>query len=221
MSNKKIKKPNEADDHSAPGSVYLAHDQLIRDDVSDLSGSFIGGFNNVRTSVPRTIYQEATSGGRWRQAYVASRLPPPRTGHFSLPLSKGRGRNLVYSRSGTDGSVEVIGATYMGGPLEMEELQKQSENRIPVTVLLMDGSKRTYELLQVWIDRTKDSVRSFLQAVQRGIPNEKWKTTYDGIFQVRGNRFTQLIHILQLSKYDIRPNEVFVAKPSSMTSKVV
>ena len=212
---------NESDDHSAPRSVYLAPEQLIPDDVSDLSGSYVGGLSSGRSSVPRTIYQEASANGPWRQAYVASRLPPPRTTTFIFPPSMARGRSGLTARSNTDGSVEMISANLDGGPMELPNFQQENHNRIPVTVLLMDGSKRTYELLQIWIDRSVDSVRSVVQAIQNGIPAEKWKTAYDGVFQVRGNRFTQLIHILQLSKYDIRPNEVLIAKPSSMSSKVV
>ena len=83
----------------------------------------------------------------------------------------------------------------------------------------MDGGKHSYELMQIWVDRSTDSVRDVVQSLQQSIP-EKWKQDYDGIFQVRGNRFTQLIHILGLGKYDVQPNELLIAKPWSMTAKV-
>jgi hypothetical protein len=220
MNLEKKKRLNDSDDHSAPGSVHLAAEQLIRDDVSDLSGSYVGGLNNGRSSVPRTVYQEASATGPWRQAYVASRLPPPRANSFIVPPLMAHRRSGSLARSSSDGSVEVISSHSKGVPIEILELHNQNHSCIPVTVLLIDGGKRTYELLQVWIDRSADSVRSVVQAIQRGIPEKKWMTAYDGIYQVRGNRFTQLIHILQLSKYDIRPNEILIAKPCSMSSKV-
>jgi hypothetical protein len=37
---------------------------------------------------------------------------------------------------------------------------------------------------------------------------------------VRGHRFTQLINIIRLVKYDVQPHEVLVAKPWGMTAKV-
>jgi hypothetical protein len=214
------KRPHDRDDYSTPRSVYLASEQSVRDDVSDLSGSYMGGLNNGRSSVPRTVYQEASPSGPWRQAYVASKLPPPKPSICIIPPSMVRGRHSLTARSNPDGSVEVINQIAMSSHSDVHSLQNQYHNRTPVTVLLIDGNKRTYELLQVWIDRSVDSVRSVVQTVQRGIPQKKWKTAYDGLFQVRGNRFTQLIHILQIAKYDIRPHEVLIAKPAKMSSKV-
>ena len=119
---------------------------------------------------------------------------------------------------GANQSVELIDAKGKGSVL-VNTLGSQGHNRIPVNVLLMDGIKHRYEILQIWIDRSIDSVGDVSQAIQQGIP-ESWKLAYDGIFQVRGNRFTQLIHILRLAKYDIQPNEVLIAKPWSVPARV-
>ena len=93
-------------------------------------------------------------------------------------------------------------------------------NRIPVMILLMDPTKHTYEIMQIWVDRSIDSIRDLVHALQHTIPVDKWRQAYDGIFQVRGQRFTQLINIIRLVKYDIQPFEVLIAKPWSMTAKV-
>lgn len=208
----------ESDDQSTPHSVYLASEMLVRDDVSDLSGSYVSGINSGRTSVPGTVYQEASATGPWRQAYVASRLPPPKSNSCIIPPAVVRGRSSISARTTIDGCVEVIDKN--NHKSDPPGLQKLNHDRIQVTVLLMDGNKHSYELLQVWINRETDSVRGVVKAVENGIPEIKWKTSYDGLFQVRGNRFTQLIHILKLSKYDIRQNEVLIAKPRTMSSKV-
>jgi len=86
-------------------------------------------------------------------------------------------------------------------------------------ILLMDPSKQSYELMQIWVDRSIDSIRDLVQVLQHKLP-VKWKQAYDGLFQVRGHRFTQLINIIRLVKYDIQPHEILVAKPWSMTAKV-
>eukprot|EP00934_Nitzschia_sp_Nitz4_P007618 Nitzschia sp. Nitz4//scaffold9_size221794//29218//30824//NITZ4_001322-RA/size221794-snap-gene-0.126-mRNA-1//-1//CDS//3329560929//7608//frame0 len=106
-----------------------------------------------------------------------------------------------------------------GSGTSVQSSNSASRSCIPVNVLLMDGSQNAYELLQIWMDRSTDAVRDVLQAVQRAIP-ASWAHSYDGIFQVRGNRFTQLIHILRMAKYDIQPNEILIAKPISMSAQV-
>jgi hypothetical protein len=58
------------------------------------------------------------------------------------------------------------------------------------------------------------------QQQQQQSLSKTWKQTYDGIFQVRGHRFTQLINIIRLVKYDVHPNEILVAKPWSMSAKL-
>jgi len=95
----------------------------------------------------------------------------------------------------------------------------QQHNRIPIMVLLMNPPKQNYELMQIWVDRANDSIRDLVQVLQHKLPVQ-WKQAYDGLFQVRGPRFTQLINIIRLVKYDIQPHEVLVAKPWAMSAKV-
>ena len=83
----------------------------------------------------------------------------------------------------------------------------------------MHPSQKTYEIMQLWADRSTDSVRDVVNTMHQSIPM-KWKQAYDGIFQMRGNKLTQLIHILSLEKYEIQPHEILVAKPWSMPSNV-
>lgn len=195
---------------AAPRSVYLTPIPLARE-LSDLSGSYANGMSGKMT-VPNTIYQELPVGtGPWRQAYIAS-LPPPTS---TSPLPVVSPTSSLKKRS--DPVQAVNGAVEW--QLELNGSEGQHHNRIPVNVVLMDGPNHTYELLQIWIDRAVDSVRDVVQAVQRGIPSS-WKLAYDGIFQIRGNRFTQMIHILKMAKYDIQPNEILIAKPWSMAAKV-
>lgn len=191
--------------HTLQGVLLSTH-PLTRE-LSDLSGSYANGAAGTG-GVPGVIFPEPSPGSSpWRQAYVASKLPPPST---KRPPS-------LCNAAGRIESVDVIDDIFEDASLDLS--RSKGHNRIPVTVLLMDGSKHTYELLQIWIDRSVDSVRDVVLAMQRGLPN-KWKLGYDGIFQVRGNRFTQLIHILRMAKYDIQPNEILIAKPWAMTAKL-
>ncbi|KAG7356454.1 hypothetical protein IV203_001140 [Nitzschia inconspicua] len=116
----------------------------------------------------------------------------------------------------------------------------QQHNRIPILILLMDPQRHCYELMQIWVDRALDSVRDLMQSLQKNLAQDQpqhhlrhlqsnqtiqqkptqWKQAYDGIFQVRGHRFTQLINIIRLVKYDVQPYEILVAKPWAMTAKV-
>jgi len=74
--------------------------------------------------------------------------------------------------------------------------------------------------MQIWVDVEEDTVRDVLHSVQRSLcDKEKWRQDYDGLFQVRNNHFSQLIHILNLSKYGVQPHELWVAKPWSMSAK--
>lgn len=141
--------------------------------------------------------------------------------------------------------------------LGLDRLQiNNAGNRIPVMILLMDPTKHTYELMQVWVDRANDSIRDLVHVLQHKLPISSlsssspssaaastsssngggggsgggagaggataggWNQAYDGIFQVRGNRFTQLINIIRLVKYDVQPHEILIAKPWAMTAKM-
>lgn len=94
----------------------------------------------------------------------------------------------------------------------------QSCSRIPILILLMDPGRKQYELMQLWVDPEADLVRDVLHSLQRQL-SDKWRQDYDGLFQLRGKNYCQLVHILGIAKYDIRPREVWVAKPWSMAAK--
>ncbi len=91
-------------------------------------------------------------------------------------------------------------------------------HRLPLVLLLMDPGKKMYEMLQLWVDVTTDTVRDVLHALQARI-SDKWKQDYDGLFQIRWQKSSQLIHILSISKYDVVPHEIWIAKPWSMSAK--
>jgi hypothetical protein len=205
-----------ANSGAAPSSVYLPCTPLTRD-LSDLSGPFFNGTKNRGSkgpSVPGHIYDEPSVKGPWRQAYVLSQLPPDKPDPRASENAATMDATIVVSRSDV---VEIVNS--LETTLDLDKFQAQEHNRIPVLVLLMHGAKHSYELMQIWVDRTTDSVRDIVHALQQSVP-ENWKQDYDGIFQVRGNRFTQLIHILRFGKYDVQPHEIFIAKPWSMTAKV-
>jgi len=103
--------------------------------------------------------------------------------------------------------------------LDRFQIMGGQHTRIPVICLLIDPQKQSYELMQIWVDRAIDSIRDLVHVLQHKLP-DKWKQAYDGLFQVRGNRFTQLINIIRLVKYDVQPHEILVAKPWAMTAKV-
>lgn len=80
--------------------------------------------------------------------------------------------------------------------------------------------RKLYELAQLWVDPDHDAVRDVLRAIQLHLHDQaRWKHDYDGLFHARNHTFAQLIHILDISKYDCRPHEVWVAKPWSMSAK--
>lgn len=200
----------------APSSVYLASTPLTRE-LSDLSGSYLNGTSNRRgskgSSVPGHIYD--VKKVPWRQAYALSQLPPQFKENPTSNFETSRDATIFVN--GQNEVVEIVDS--LEGALDLNKFEAQVHSRIPVMILLMDGTSHCYELMQIWVDRSTDSVRDLAQTLHQSIPN-KWKTTYDGIFQVRGNRFTQLIHILGLGKYAVQPHEILIAKPWSMAAKV-
>jgi hypothetical protein len=117
--------------------------------------------------------------------------------------------------------VEIFGFDNLQSSLGLDRFQIMGgqHTRIPVMILLIDPTKQSYELMQIWVDRAIDNIRDLVHVLQHKIP-DKWKQAYDGLFQIRGNRFTQLINIIRLVKYDVQPHEILVAKPWAMTAKV-
>lgn len=220
----------------APSSVYMPSVPLTRD-VSDLSGLSGGTSRGSKAgSVPGQVFDPRSLKGPWRQAYNLSNVPPE-VSQSDSHSRNGDGRSIGDSisdqndrRSGLrlasqqpsiwvpqNDVVEIF--QNLQSSLGLDRFQMHGHNRIPVMILLMDPNRQTYELMQIWVDRSIDSIRDLVHALQHKLP-DKWKQAYDGIFQVRGHRFTQLINIIRLVKYDIQPHEILVAKPWSMTAKV-
>jgi len=90
--------------------------------------------------------------------------------------------------------------------------------RTPILILLLDPGRKQFEIMQLWVDIKVDLVRDVLHSIQRKLP-EKWRQDYDGLMQLRGSSFCQLVHIFNIAKYDVRPRELWVAKPWSMAAK--
>ncbi|KAL7559727.1 hypothetical protein ACA910_003312 [Epithemia clementina (nom. ined.)] len=206
---------------ATPTSVTLGAASVLTRELSDLSGSYLNG-----TTVPRgastgsepSAYQSdqsATSYQRpWRLAKILSaREPshpqPPPDCNDSVGVFK---EKLLV---GPHGLVEVV--PHCDNSVDTGDSSRQRE-RQPIVILLMDPGRKMYELMQLWIDMVSDSVRDVLHAVQLALSN-RWRQDYDGLFQTRNNSFHQLIHILDVSKYDVQPMELWVAKPWAMPAK--
>jgi hypothetical protein len=231
---------------TTPSSVHLHQQYSLTRDLSDLSGSYAeakssSNNNNRQMVVP-------ASNKSWRHAQILSsrRLPqhpqPPADDESSVGVRGGGGgassskrqhqrhsiNNLTIKNSHSTTSVlddcehdaiEVLqvvnGATAAAAAMSTKN---QSDGRTPLLLLLMDTNRKSYELMQIWMDVMQDSVRDILQAVTRNTLN--WRQDYDGFFQVRNNHFSQLIHVLAVAKnYQVVPFEVWVCKPWSMSAK--
>jgi hypothetical protein len=186
-------------------------------------------------AVPHHVYpsdQSDTSFQRpWRHAHVLSSRGPT---HPQPPQSENDDRmqpknqlNLITKRSrvmvGPHGLVEVAlrsgdSVASLDSILGGGSQATRQHERIPLLILLMDPHRKIYELEQLWIDVETDTVRDVLHAVQLSL-SDRWRQDYDGLFQVRNKAFNQLIHILNVEKYGVRPLEVWVAKPWSMPAK--
>ena len=204
---------------AAPSSVYLAGSPLTRD-LSDLSGSYVNGSvsrSPKNAAVPAHIFDPNSFKGPWRHAYVLSQPPPPVPINAPSKDNKSDSMDLIFM-SQNDG-VEIVDQLDKGGIVFSAAVPQVRHNRVPIVILLMDTARKIYELMQLWVDKSEDSVRDVVHTLQQAIP-ESWKQDYDGLFQMRGNKFSQLIHILRLEKYDVQPREIWIAKPWSMTAKV-
>lgn len=213
----------------APSSVVLENGVPLVRDLSDLSGSYLGGNTAPRktgSSVPKNVYQSDQSNTSyerpWRQARILSSVEPV---HPQPPVDCGDSVGLLEKQGAVvmtrNGVIEVI------HPHEAEVSKdtpfvpaddEEPQLRQPILLLLMDPGRKMYELMQLWINVTDDTVRDVLHAIQLNL-GDKWRQDYDGLFQVRNQTFNQLIHILDVSKYDVQPFEVWVAKPWAMAAK--
>jgi hypothetical protein len=197
--------------NAATPSSVLVGSPLTRD-LSDLSGSYLNGNTAPRrlnkAQIPGSVYpsdQSATSYERpWRHAKILSSREPMHPQPHDVIA--GRNEMIMVDRQGV---IEVV--------KEQEEYMEEDHHRAPLLILLMDPGRKVYELMQLWIDVSTDTVRDVLHAVQHGL-SEKWRQDYDGLFSVRNN-YNQLIHILDVSKYEVQPYEIWVAKPWSMSAK--
>jgi hypothetical protein len=200
---------------TTPSSVQVGP-PLTRD-LSDLSGSYLNGNTAPRGSnilkVPGSVYQSdqsATSYERpWRLAKLLSSREPMHPQPHDVSARLPRNERVMVDRQGV---VEVVRAQH-----DCMNMMEEDHHRSPLVILLMDPGKKIYELMQLWIDTSTDTVRDVLHAVQHGL-SEKWRQDYDGLFSVRNN-YNQLIHILNVSKYEVQPHEIWVAKPWSMSAK--
>lgn len=204
-----------------PSSVALS-----RDNMSDLSG-VSGGTNRGSSShtIPGQILDPKSLMRPWKQAYSLSNVPPEcnktagsrdRTGQSAVCNDSQKSPSIWVAQNDV---VEIFDNLESSLGLDLFRKMGRQHQRIPVMILLMNPSKQNYELMQIWVDSSIDSIRDLVQVLQHKLPVQ-WKQAYDGLFQVRGNRFTQLINIIRLVKYDIQPYEILVAKPWSMAAKV-
>lgn len=216
----------------APSSVHCSslllrtNGSSHRDDMSDLSGSY----HHAAAVVPT-----GDDAGPWRHA-PRTRLPAhpqPHGDHDESSFHNRRGHHHHHQQHQHQHQQQhqqhvslcrvlpLLGDDHASGSIEVEALQSQQEDvaaRIPAIMLLMDPSRKKYEVMQLWMDPHLDTIREIIQAISRNLGD--WKQDYDGLFQVRNNHFSQLIHVLSAGRYDILPQEVWVAKPWSMSAKV-
>jgi hypothetical protein len=203
--------------NAATPSSVLVGSPLTRD-LSDLSGSYLNGNTAPRRSnkaqVPGSVYpsdQSATSYDMpWRHAKILSSREPIHPQPHDVGAGLPRNDMVMVDRHGV---IEVVTEQdkYTDNMLE------EDHHRSPLMILLMDPGRKIYELMQLWIDVSTDTVRDVLHAVQQSL-SDKWRQDYDGLFSVRNN-YNQLIHILNVSKYEVQPHEIWVAKPWSMSAK--
>jgi hypothetical protein len=102
-------------------------------------------------------------------------------------------------------------------------------NRIPLAILLMDLDHIAYEIVQAWIDPRRDTGQDILLSLQSALSEHPTWPDYDGLFSVSINstterfpkfRLNELIHVVDVAKYNARPFELWVAKPSSASTAI-
>lgn len=200
---------------TTPTSVLINGIPLTKD-LSDLSGSYMNGNTAPRgTSHVTTVSDQSTISYQrpWRLAQVlSSREPihPQPPGDRNDSFANLRKSILVDDENCVIEVVKRDAISVANVPTD--------HCRAPLILLLMDPGRKSFELMQLWVDVSLDTVRDVLHAIQINL-GDSWRQDYDGVFQVRNNHFTQLIHILNISKYDVQPHELWIAKPWSMAAK--
>jgi len=193
--------------------------------VSDLSGSYGhgspynggGGGQKGNHKIPRQItsldHSHAYSGQQpWRQGYI-----------LSEPVEEETVPDVAIVVNDCTGGIEMVNNEEEkkdddSGSVLSSETGEAYAGRMPVILCLMHPSHKLYEILQLWINSEKDTVRDVLQSIQGYLGDKTWNQDYDGLVQLRGKKSSQLIHCLGVAKYDVKPNEVWMAKPWSMSA---
>lgn len=259
--------------YSGPSSVMCVPASPLTRELSDLSGSYMNGNTNPRSS-NRFILNHSSSNlssnedlaqGLWRQAHILSVAYPVVKEPQQRPAAIASPALIVVERNGVielvkksltddeEGEEDSQGVVRQKAQSTTEEsnaitraLLSSNEDllflahatpsssnnpmgihqqfdvdestRIPILILLLEPGRKQYEIMQLWVDPQTDMVRDVLHTLQRKL-SDKWRQDYDGLFQLRGSDYCQLVHILNIAKYDVRPRELWVAKPWSMAAK--
>jgi hypothetical protein len=238
------KTPSSNESTATPSSVHLPTAPSsspaygLTRDLSDLSGSYYNGRPNQNAAASPVWV--AADPGRWRHAQVLSspRLPQhpqPHTDDESSVGLRGPYHHATAASRAVNSAIvdrgEVIEVcihdTAAASVDDTTQNSSHCAGRTPLILLLMDPNRKLYELLQLWMDSSADTVRDILHTVNRNLDTNHhhhgggptWKQDYDGLFQVRNNHFSQLIHVLQAGKYEVVQGEVWVGKPWSMSAK--
>eukprot|EP00522_Entomoneis_paludosa_P006443 CAMPEP_0172453366 /NCGR_PEP_ID=MMETSP1065-20121228/10716_1 /TAXON_ID=265537 /ORGANISM="Amphiprora paludosa, Strain CCMP125" /LENGTH=558 /DNA_ID=CAMNT_0013205545 /DNA_START=18 /DNA_END=1694 /DNA_ORIENTATION=- len=210
---------------ATPTSVVLGAPSVLTRELSDLSGSYLNGNTIPRvqsgSSEAQSAYQSDQSATSYQRAWRLGKILSSREPAHPQPPQDCNDSIGVFKEQLFDGPQGLEIVPHCGDSLDTGvDTGDSSTNheRQPIVILLMDPGRKMYELMQLWVDLSADSVRDVLHAVQLALSN-RWRQDYDGLFQARNNSFSQLIHILDISKYDVRPMEIWVAKPWAMPAK--
>jgi hypothetical protein len=204
---------------STPQSVVVGSDSLSRD-LSDLSGSYYHGVpgSGISRKDPKRINSNDDGSSissihkSWRQAYVLSIASPDvELGDCNQGQPANNCRIFLMDNSSIELVRKVSSRSAITSIVET--------SRIPIFVLLMDTSRKLYEILRIFVDIETDSVRDVLQSLRKNLP-ESWKQDYDGLLQLRGGEAQQMIHCLSIQHYETQPFECWMAKPWSMSAKM-
>ena len=215
---------------ATPSSVHLIGSPLTRE-LSDLSGSYMNGSPlppSGRGGVPRNILgsprdSPLTIRQPWRQAFSLSVLAPDTDGpRMPILSSTGPDDLIMIERNGGVEVMppEVVVDTPEKMTLDLFETGTEMERheRFPVVIVLMNPCYKTYELMQLWLDSKRDTVRDVLQTLRQALPNT-WSQDYDGLAQFRRNRLSQLINCLRIQQFEVVPYEIWVAKPWALSAE--
>lgn len=213
-----------------PTSVIVGS-PLTRE-LSDLSGSYVHGSplaQGARGGVPRNIFSgpsesPLTFRQPWRQAYTLSIAAKENAGPTMPVLSSVVPSSKEVIMVEKNGGVEVVPPKEVDLParpkirlLPTGVLDAGCHDRFPIVILLMHPASKSYELLQLWLGLSNDTVRDVLQTIRHHIPHT-WNQDYDGLVQPRGGRLNQLINCLRIRQFAAVPYEIWIAKPWALSA---